>query len=111
MNATRFVKYFNVLDSIIPQIFVFIYSMEERIFFNRSLWIFNEAGIEKYFEPRDRKEAEERKHEKVTQPQVGDLVWVRKLQRLNKHPEEGFLMGPCLITAKPTSQQVEVLYL
>ena len=85
--------------------------VEERILFNRSLRIFNEAGIEKYFEPRDRKEAEERKHEKETQPQVGDLVWVRRLKRLNKHPKEGYLMGPCLIVDKPSSQQVEVLYL
>ena len=85
--------------------------VEEKELFTRALRIFNEAGIEKYFEPRDKKEEEERKHEKETEPAIGDLVWVRRLKRLDKHPKEGYLMGPCVITDKPTSQQVEVLYL
>ena len=36
---------------------------------------------------------------------------VQIMKRLDKHPEEGYLMRPCLITDKPSSQQVEVLFL
>ena len=84
--------------------------VEERRLFTRALRVFTEAGIERYFEPVDRKEREERKHEGKTGPQIGDLVWVRKMKRLNKHPEQGYLMGPGIITKKPTSQQVEVMF-
>ena len=85
--------------------------LEEQELYTRALRIFNEAGLEKYFEPRDKKEMEERKHENETGPQIGDLVWVRKMKRLDKHPEEGYLMGPCMITKKPSSQAVEVVFL
>ena len=85
--------------------------LEEQELYTRALRLFNEAGLEKYFEPKDKKEMEERKHENETGPQIGDLVWVRKMKRLDKHPEEGYLMGPCLIIDKPSSQQVEVLFL
>ena len=84
---------------------------EEKRLFARARRLFNEAGIGKYFEPVDKKEKENRKHEGKTGPQIGDLVWVRRMKRLDKHPEEGYLMGPCLITDKPSSQQVEVLFL
>ena len=85
--------------------------VEEKKLFARAKTLFDEAGIDKYFEPVDAKEIEKRKHEGKTGPQIGDLVWVRRMKRLDKHPEEGYLMGPCLITDKPSSQQVEVLFL
>ena len=85
--------------------------MEEKKLFARAKTLFDKAGIDKYFEPVDAKEIEQRKHEGRTGPQIGDLVWVRRMKRLDKHPEEGYLMGPCLITDKPSSQQVEVLFL
>ena len=85
--------------------------LEEQELYTRALRIFNEAGLQKYFEPRDKKEMEERKHEDKTGPQIGDLVWVRKMKRLDKHPEEGYLMGPCMIIDKPSSQVVEVMFL
>ena len=84
--------------------------VEEKRLFNRALRVFTEAGIEKYFEPVDRKEREARKHEGKTGPQIGDLVWVKRMKRLNKHPEEGYLMGPGIITRKPSSQQVDVMF-
>ena len=85
--------------------------LEEQELFTRALRLFNEAGLEQYFEPRDKKEMEERKHEGRTGPQVGDLVWVRKMKKLDKHPEDGYLMGPCMVVKKPSEEQVEVLFI
>ena len=48
--------------------------VKEKELFTRALRIFNEAGIGKYFEPRDKKKEEEREHEKETEPAIGDLV-------------------------------------
>ena len=84
--------------------------VEEKRLFNRALRVFTEAGIEKYFEPVNRKERETRKHEGETGPQIGDIVWVKRMKKLNKHPEEGYLMGPGIITKKPSSQQVDVMF-
>ena len=86
--------------------------LEEQRLYTRALRIFNEAGLQKYFELKDKKgNLLEKRGKHRIGPQVGDLVWLRILRRLNKHPTKGYLHGPALVINKPSKQQIEVLYI